>query len=146
MNSGEVRPSQRESTGDNALLMQGRFRFRNFQRIGIKADEVSGRKDSLKQATSVSSKTQSAINADLTRTRIQYFENFIDHDRHMPTGRCLTRGENASNRIGIAFEFLVFLIKPSRVLARIAGASAVRSLLVQSSLYFLFDPRALETE
>jgi hypothetical protein len=146
MNSSEVRPSQRERTGDKALFMQGRFRFGNLQGIGIKANEVSGGKDSLKKATRVATKTQRAINADLARRRIENFENFIDHDRHMPASRGLTRGENTSNRIGIALKFLVFLIKPSRVLTRIARPSAVRSLLVQSSLYFLFDPRALETE
>jgi len=146
MESRKIRFLCGENVGTETLAAQSSLGFGKLPRVGIKTDEVPARSDPGQQTARVSSKAQCAINSNFPWTRIENLEDFIYHDWHMAAGRRFSRCQHAGERVGISREFLVFLIKPPRVFAGVARAAAVRDFLAQSSLYFLLEPLAFETE
>ena len=146
MESGEIRFPCGENLLIETLGTQSGLGLGKLQRVRIKADDMPARSDEREKAPCVPAEAQCAIKSDISGTGIQNLENFLDHDWHMAAGRSLARSENTGKGFGISREFLVFLIKPSRVFAGVARPATVRGLFAQSSLYFLFDPRDFETE
>jgi hypothetical protein len=144
--SGEIRFPCGEDLATEPLCAQSGFRFRQLQRVGIESEDMPTGNHTPKETACMPSKSQCAIDSGVAGTRIKDLEDFLDHDWHVGAGRCFSRCQHAGESVGIAREFLVFLIKPPRVFAEVTRAAAVRDFFAQSSLYFLLEPLAFETE
>mgnify|MGYP000554203462 CR=1 FL=1 len=93
--------------------------------IGVDADQAPPRLDPLEQRLGVTSPAQRAIDGDVSRRWVKALENLVHHDRPMHARRRLAGIEHFLHivRIPLRVAFLVFLVEPPRVSARITGSA-----------------------
>ena len=102
---------------------EARLCFRQLNRIGIKAEQPTARLKQRQNFLGMPAVSESAINRDLPRLRIQSGQHFRHHDWAMRPGRRFAGRDYFGNRVGIAagVVLLVFLLEAPRIFPAITN-------------------------
>jgi hypothetical protein len=116
----------------------------------IEREQRSAWLHGFQQRTGVAAVAERAIHSAFARLRGEDFHDLLQEDRHMLPGGRFTGRTHLRNGLGVALgvQLLVFVLKTTRILARVTRTAAMRRWsfgFAHSSLYLAFDPRAFAT-
>ena len=125
---GEVAADGRELFRPKTGRAQTGFCLRQFNWIGVEAEQTSAGLELCQNFPGVTAVTQRAIHGEFAGLGRERGENFRDHDGPVRSSGSFPGSKNLCDGVGVTLwiALLVFLLEPARVPAGIAHAPLVR--------------------
>lgn len=126
--AGEVTAVGGEGIRPEAKGAQAGFGFREFEGIGVEAQEVAAGLEAGEEFAGVAAIAERAIDGGCAGSGREEFQNLGDHDRAVRAGGGFARGDDFGDGGGVAgrIVFLKFIREVTRVFARVTRAATMR--------------------